>query len=497
MDSSQKSIFNFTEITSIDSEKKNSLPFLNLTKTPKTAASLKLSKGLALSKNQSSWTSLTQRNLTATQKASPGRIDSLLIKINHNMDLFSSTTATHIKSWDLDSNLKNQVGSMQKIIEKKQKIFNKIRNEAEKKESLLEKLKYELSNLNREYSNEPKLILSKRLMEYGEINKALMNEKSYNETLNYMLGNMKIIVMRADPPVIKIKDNLMGKNREITELENFTERALKEHCEAKKVISGLEFEINQIEAKQAKFYSNNLSLLMQKRTFESILTREKEVNNKVKEYEKIQKKIQILQPIQADLEEEEAIITENAEKQDRQQYYENKHLRLRQVVSTSKIDEIFANYETLKEHSLFLQIAVSQSLHKIDTLTHERNKLTTNLNEIFLNHEDDRRINYREFEKIELSLKEKNKSMDENEKILNDLTNMIGAVCGSVSRIYIQLHGSIKVLDIKPSTVAERFEECVRKIYEKCNRMVSIQLDSDLEEEMHEKFPKIWQIRNY
>ena len=403
------------------------------------------------------------------------------------MDLPSTRSASHIMSWDIEGNLSKEITALQKIIGIKQRDYNQVHHKAEKKEEILKKLQFELSGLSKDAGNEPKTVLSRRVLEYNEILKALGNENYYIETLAFMLNDRRNNLKRKEPPVLKIKEDLTSKKRDISELQSSIQQEFRDFTEMTKDIMKIEKEIIQIEEVTRKAYNSNLNSLKQKKSLKEILQKEYNLNAKIKHYDNLEKMIKEIEPIQAFMESEEKNVADHAHILKNKELLENKFLKLREVASTNKIEEVFASYETLKEHSEMLEDAAKQSLQVIDTLTLEKRRLNTELNEIILNHESDRKINYRD-------LKDKNKSMDENERVLKNLGNMMGAICSSVTRLSAQLVESQSAIDVKPRNVVKYFDRCIEKIEEKLNYMANMKLTREEEKMLYKKFPKFFDV---
>jgi hypothetical protein len=463
---SQKKIFNYTELGNSDQENARSLPYI--TKTPKTASTMKKNNSLIKTQTQSYWGNLTDRNAKSTKKPVVSTIDSLVTKVSQDLEMASTRQDTHIMSWDMDINLKKETAALRHIVVLKQKAYNEVYSEARRKEDLLERLKFELSCIQKDKMDENKATLSKRILEYNEIQKALLNENHYIEILKHMLRDRKNSSLNSEPPVLNIKKKLEDKNREIYELENMIERAFQEYHNVSKSIASVEKSVKDFKDFKSEAYNKNLYLLKQKKLMEIILKKEFDLNSKIHKQEEIENLIKKLEPVRKNLEDEEKKMAEDTHVLVDQEKYEKMFLKLREVTSTSKVKEIYENYQRLKEQSNMMEIIAIQSSAKIDSLTIERNKLNKKLNDIIFNHEDDRKINYREFEKIEINLKNRNKIMDENERILKNLGSIMGAICGSVTRLSSQLLGN-SLIDVKPRNLFKYFQRCMARLEERLN----------------------------
>ena len=133
-----------------------------------------------------------------------------------------------------------------------------------------------------------------------------------------------------------------------------------------------------------------------------------------------------------------------------------------------------------------------QSIDKIQNLTAEWQRLNRELNDVVLNHESDRKINLREFERIELSLKEKNKQMNESEKILNNLETIISSICGSVSRIGIMLDEDKTY--VKPRQLKKHFDYFIVGIENRLRFITQQMLTEEKLRELSFKFPNFVSI---
>ena len=125
-------------------------------------------------------------------------------------------------------------------------------------------------------------------------------------------------------------------------------------------------------------------------------------------------------------------------------------------------------------------------------LTAEWKKLNKELNEVVLNHEADRKINHREFERIEINLKEKNKQMNENEKILNNLEFVISAICGSISRIGVLLDEDKSY--VKPRQLKKYFDYFITGIEKKINFISQFNFSEEKMTEVSANFPNFASI---
>ncbi|OMJ69896.1 hypothetical protein SteCoe_32266 [Stentor coeruleus] len=496
MEPTPKSIFNFTEITTFDTEKQASLlPYL--TKTPKTASS-GLLKPINTTKSQTSrtsasWVAFTQRNLTSPKAPSPSKLESLISRVSQDLEMPSTRSGTQIMSWELESNLGKEITALQKIVTLKQKQYNKVKDEADRKEELLKRLKFELSCMQKDPIDELNITLNRRQLEFNEIQKALHNENYYIETLNHMLRDRKRIVLTTEPPVLNMKNKVYVEKREITELENSIERHIRETGEILKNIQMVNEEIEHLEKCKEEEYQKHLARLKQRKILEGILEKEYSLNTKMHLHEKLEMKIKKLEPILSKIEKDEEAVAGHESFLKYQEILEKRYLKMKEVSFASKIEEIFESYEILREHTEMLEIAAVQSLNRIDMLSSEHKKVTTELNDISLNHEDDRKINYKEFERIELSLKDKNKMMDENERILTNLGTVMGSLCSSVTRLSLQLLGTNSLLDVKPRNVVKYFTKCTSRIEDKLN-MIFAQRLSDYEvQDLNKRFPGLMQ----
>ena len=85
-------------------------------------------------------------------------------------------------SWDIQGNLKKETKALQHIIFLKQKLYNEVHHEADKKEEILKRLKFELETIQKEEPQKPKIVLNKRISELNEIENALHNENYYQNS---------------------------------------------------------------------------------------------------------------------------------------------------------------------------------------------------------------------------------------------------------------------------------------------------------------------------
>ena len=352
-------------------------------------------------------------------------------------------------------------------------MYNEVHHEADKKEEMLKRLKFELETIQKEEPQKPKIVLNKRISELNEIENALHNENYYIETLTHMYKQRKNSLLQADPPVLLIKNNLMIKKREISELEGSVDRAFKEFCEIEKLIDSQEEEIKVLEIHKSKAYDIKLNGLRQKKTMGKILEKEYNLNAKVRYKEKLENMIKVLEPIKEQAENEEKMIAGHDSILKNQEILEKKFMKLREVACTNKFEDVYECYEELKDNTEILKITAAHSLNKIETLTSEYKKYNKELNEIIFNHEDDRVLNHREFEKIELNLIEKGKIIDHNERTLTSLGNVMGDICGSVTRISAQLLGNSVVIDVKPRNVVKYFYKCIERLEERASFVFS------------------------
>lgn len=493
MEPTPKSIFNFTEITTFDTEKQTTLLPI-LTKTPKTASSgLLKPMNTTKSRTSTSWAAFTQRNLTSPKNPSPSKLESLISRVSQDLEMPSTRSGTQIMSWDLESNLGKEVTALQKIVTFKQKQYNKAKDEADRKEQLLKKLKFELSCMQKDPIDELNTTLNRRQLEFNEIQKALHNENYYIETLNHMLRDRKRIVLTTEPPVLNMKNKVYVEKREITELENSIERHIRETGEILKNVKMINEEIKHLETCKEEEYQKHLTKLKQRKALENILEKEYNLNTKMHLHEQLEKKIKKLEPILNEIKKDEEAVAGHESFLKYQEILEKRYLKMKEVSFASKIEEIFESYEILREHTEMLEIAAVQSLNRIEMLSSEHKKVTAELNDIALNHEDERKINYKEFERIELSLKDKNKMMDENERILANLGTVMGSLCGSVTRLSLQLMGKNSLLDVKPRNVVKYFTKYASLIEEKLNMIFAQKLNDNKIQELNKKFPGLMQ----
>ena len=211
-----------------------------------------------------------------------------------------------------------------------------------------------------------------------------------------------------------------------------------------------------------------------------------------KEYR--EKRIQKLEPMIDKVENDEYVAMKSSYVIKEREYLENKFLKLREVASTNKVTEIYENYETLQNHIATLELTAAQYNRKIDSLTQERNKMTVELNEICLNHEFERKVNPKDFDEIEKDLKNRNKLMDENERILNDTGIMMGKICGCVTRLSLQLLGNTINIDVKPRNVDKYFNKCLDKIEEKVSFIFRSNISKADMKILSEKFPLLMNL---
>ena len=465
-------------------------------KTPKTAATVTIkTSSIIKNKTQTSWGSYSNKYLNSPKESSLSSLDLLQNKVKHDLALLSTRSGSHILSSDFEGNLKKEMTAVQRIIELKQRDFNQIHHEAEKKEELLAKLKFELAGLVKENIDEPKSILNKRILEYNEITRALNNENYYIETLNHMSSHRKKNLLKIEPPVYKMKESLYIKKLEINKMEDEIHHLYQELSEISKNMNILDLETKKIENKKTELYNSNLNSLRQKQLLENILSKEYYRNAKIRHMELNEKMINAWEiEIDKAQREQKVIMRLNIEEKNKE-FFERKFLKLREVASTNQVDKIFEDYETLKEHTVMLESAAEQYNNKIDLLSQERKKMMAELNEIILNHEADRKLNPKDFDKIEYDLKEKNKFMDENENILNNLGNIMGKICGSITRLSVQMLGNISI-DVKPRNVTKYFIRCADKIEEKINFLYNYDMGEEEKNILLEKFPWLFKIYN-
>lgn len=465
MDQIKGDIF-FTEVHQNDHDK-ISLP--QLTKTPKTSSTLKNLKFTSskIKSAASSSINLSQRRLTSPSENTQDTFESRYQRFRADITERAKTNTFSVKHSEIDSKVISDVNNIERMVALKQKTFNKIRHEVQVKQEMLERTKLELGNLKKENVSLAYAVMEKRQNELKEIQYALFNERYYKDTLDYIFTQKKLDLPEQEKTVVSVRESLRLKKKELSDLKNETEKEKQEIRDLEKQIENLKEEIKYSKDSYESTYKKTVETFSQKAKLKQKIEQEHELNKKNFKQRVIDKKIKEVKTDLTALEKKESYEIEKKKMDDHNDFVEEEYLKVKTAGVSNKPEELCEEFEELKVKKDNLGKDKDQSIEKIQALTDEWKKLTRELNEIVLHHEADRKINHREFERIEMNLKEKNKQMNENEKILNNLEFIISAICGSVSRIGILLDEDKTY--VKPRQLKKHFDYFAIGIEKKIN----------------------------
>lgn len=359
--------------------------------------------------------------------------------------------------------------SLEDVVLNKKKEYNLIHHDVIEKEKVLKLLENEAEQLEKRSSQQNELndILNCRLAEHNEVVNGLCNEYYYFETLNLMLESRKEALGFTVKPVIDMRDGLAKLEKKISD----TSKEFEKSREDTEIITAQADHIrNQTE--EAKMFHENekneqFNVFKHKEIMFNILQQEHKHNQLKQKYQNYQKKLQKLIPIRDKIEYEERLKQKRMQIKKQTEYEEEKFREIQQATSISSVNDLYAYYQYLQKNESLLNITLKESIAKMEILNLERNQLNHELNEIVLQREEDRHINLREIEKIEESLKQRNKQMDDNERVLDKLVSLVSAACGAVTRLGSQILDNSDSIDVKPRNVVKYINNCSSKLEEK------------------------------
>lgn len=486
-----KSEIFFTEVHSNDNDKL-SLP--QLTKTPKTASTLKNLKftNSKIKSATSSSINLSRRRLTSPSDQTQETFDSRYQRFRADITERAKTNTFSVKHSEIDSKIMTDVHNIERMVALKQKNFNKIRHEVQQKMETLERAKMELGNLKKENLSFLIGMMEKRKNELKEIQFALYNERYYKETLDFVFCQKKLDLPEQEKGVVGVREDLRLKKKELSDLKNEGERDKQEIRDLEKLAESLKEEIKFSRDQYETTYKKTVEIFSQKAKLKQKIEQEHELNKKNYKQKIIEKKIKEVKMDLAAFEKKESCELEKKKMEDHNNFVEEEYKNIKTKGVSNRPEELREEYEELKIKKENLGKDKEQSIDKIEMLTAEWKKLNKELNEVVLNHEADRRINHREFERIEMNLKEKNKQMNENEKILNNLEFVISAICGSVSRIGILLDEDKSY--VKPRQLKKHFDYFITGIEKKINFISQYNFTEEKMREVSAYFPNFASI---
>ena len=491
MDQVKGDIF-MTEYFQIDSEKVSLLP--QLTKTPKTASTLKNLK-IMTSKNKSTTSSsinLSHRRLTSPNDQSIDNFESRFQKFRADVTERAKTGSNSVKHSELDSRITNDVSHIERQVSIKQQMFNKIRHEVAKKTEFLERMKSELASMRKEDTAIAYILMDKRKNELKEIQSALLNERHYKETLDYLFNQKKTDLPEQEKNVISLKESLKSKQRDLNDLKGESEKEKQEIMNLEKNMEQLKEDIRLSKELYESTYRKNVQVFSQKTKFRETIDHEHELNKKNHKQKIIEKKIKELRSDLAAFEKDEMNWANEQKKVNYKRFMDEEYFMVKLRGVSNHPEQLNEEFEELQIKKENLDKDKEQSIDKIQNLTAEWQRLNRELNDVVLNHESDRKINLREFERIELSLKEKNKQMNESEKILNNLETIISSICGSVSRIGIMLDEDKTY--VKPRQLKKHFDYFIVGIENRLRFITQQMLTEEKLRELSFKFPNFVSI---
>ena len=329
----------FTEIHSNDNEKL-SLP--QLTKTPKTASTLKNLK-FSSSKIKSATSSsinLSQRRLTSPSDHTQDTFDSRYQRFRADITERAKTNTFSVKHSEIDSKIMFEVNNIERMVALKQKNFNKIRHEVQQKMETLERAKMELGNLKKENLNFAIGMTEKRKNELKEIQFALFNEKYYKETLEFVYSQKKLDLPEQEKGVVGVREVLRLKKKELSDLKNEGEKDKQEIRDLERLADSLKEEIKFSKDQYETTYKKTVEIFSQKAKLKEKIEQEHELNKKNYKQKVIEKKIKEVKMELAAFEKKESCELEKKKMEDYNNLVEKEYKKIKKRGISNRPEEL-------------------------------------------------------------------------------------------------------------------------------------------------------------
>jgi len=448
-----KLVFSYTEVLPIESETSGKLPKLNY---PKTAGATKQKHNSVKEiRKDSDWQDFLARNQTTKNKTTT----ELLEKAFKEESEYKTST-------QFRKNLSPQILELEKQVLNKKRTFNQLRHKVLHRKNYLYKLNNQIQKLEcvSEVNQNKKLELDNRQGELQRVQNQLEKELVYRDTLNYMYKIRKKSLNFADKPINSLKEKLRKLTTETNKNQNYLSKIKAETNNCLKEAQKIKLEQEKLKkAEKAKLESfENKQKDIEKMA--QILKEEQEINQQAVIAHSKKNLVLKMEPLANKLEEEEAQIKELEKAHTECMVEKQKFEEIRNVTSISSVQEAKAYYEQLTEKETELQNSIKEATSKLEELTKERQQLNQELNQLLIHNEADRESSSKELQNSELKLKERTKTVENNEQNLNKLMELLSSACGVVSRLSSTLFGK-KDLDVKPRNVDYHLRKCAEELY--------------------------------
>jgi hypothetical protein len=378
-----------------------------------------------------------------------------------------------IRRLESSKHIKDELSQLEHRLLQQKKKFNALRHSALQKERLLLELNLQLSRDSPASLDGHAATLCERETRIEELKEAMESAVFEREILEHMLHTRKLNLLARVQPTTKMRRRLLKLQSGIVSAENdlllASSQILQLNSSMQATVKSKE-DLKEIKTKQIE---GDLQKYEDRQKFACYLAQEHDKNLQLDVLRRsVEERIELKK--QLERRRENATLTkEVAEMDEFNRRQELQFMKIQKMTSVSSVSDLVPYYEYLKANEAKLADSVTSALKRIESLSDVRNDLAARLQRIKYSSDGSvMQFSAADVEAIELRLKQRSKTLDDDEKHFSKLEEVVTAACNCVSRVAPQVSASLETIDVNPETLTEHLALCGMKLEQMYNSML-------------------------